>query len=86
MARFKKRGVMSEGEVKRRLISAYNEFDFALKSNKFIFMINDDFHTTVIHIHKLINESIADSEYQKKSNKLVISLQQEVKNLLSTLD
>ena len=86
MRRLKQRGVMSRDEFKRRLTSAINEFDFALNSNKFTFVINEDFRHTAEQIQLLTNESKADIEYQKKCIDLVKSLNQEVKNLFSTLD
>jgi len=86
MNRLKHRGKMSSEEFKRRLTSAVDEFDFALKSNMFIYLINEDYHQTASLIQALVANEKADLDYQNKCIKLLISLKQEVKSLLSTLD
>jgi guanylate kinase len=86
MRRLKSRGHMHNDEFKRRLISALNEFEYALKSDNFIFVINDVLDDIVSHIQLLVKQESADINYQNDCIKLVKNLHQEVKNLLSTLD
>jgi len=86
MRRLKNRGKMPEDEIKRRLVSAVSEFDYAIKSKKFTYLINDDFHHSVKLIDKIVHEGKADIDYQKAAEKLIFKLRPEVKNLLSTLD
>ena len=86
MQRLKQRGVITQVEFKRRLLSAVKEFEHALVSNYFIFIINDDFHKSVKVIERIINSNTAYIDQQESCRKLIIELTQEVKNVLSTLD
>lgn len=86
MRRLKQRGEMSNEEFKRRLVSAVNEFSYALESDKFIFLINDKLIDAVEKIQTIVKSSSADMKEQERCKELVIELREKVKNLLSTLD
>ncbi len=86
MRRLKNRGEMSKDEFKRRLNSSLNEFDYAIESDSFIFLINDKLAHAVKIIQDIVKNGIADTEQQREGRNLAIKLKKETKNLLSTLD
>lgn len=86
MDRIKKRGLMSGAEFKRRLTSAINEFTYALESDNFIFLINDDLSESVEKIRSIVSSSSADMREQELGRKLVTDLKEKSKKLFSTLD
>ncbi len=86
MSRLKGRGIMSNDELKRRLTSAVKEFDYAITSEKFIFLINDNITNSVIIIEDILKNEKADMKQQQIGIELASKLKEEVKNLFSTLD
>jgi guanylate kinase len=86
MRRINSRGKMQADELKRRLKSAEYELEYAVDSDSFIFVINDQLADAVENIDHLMRERKADMIAQEVGKKLAISLNQSVKKLLSTLD
>jgi guanylate kinase len=86
MKRLKNRGEMSQAEFKRRLASAIAEFDFAIESNLFTFIVNDDINKAVERINNIVTSEVVFADKQQKYLELVISLNNSTKKLFSTLD
>lgn len=86
MRRIKGRGEMHKSEFKRRLASAIDEFEYAIKSKKFIYLINDTISESVKKIDCLISDCKADMNEQKAGEELAKKLQTDTKSLFSTLD
>jgi guanylate kinase len=86
MRRLKNRGEMNEDEFRRRLNSSLSEYDYAIKSEQFIFLINDMLPKAVDELKNIVKNACADDNLQREGKDLAIKLKNEVKNLLSTLD
>jgi guanylate kinase len=86
MRRLKNRGGITPEEFKRRLVSSIKEFEYALESDKYIFVINDSLDRAVKEISSDIRNLKADMKTQKTCRELANTLKEAAKNLLSTLD
>lgn len=86
MRRLKNRGGITPEEFKRRLTSSIKEFEYAIESDKFIFVVNDSLDRAVQEISSDISNLKADMETQKSSKQLANTLKIAAENLLSTLD
>lgn len=79
MRRLKGRGQMSQEEIKRRLISAYNEYEYALKSNKFMYVVNDNLDRATKEIDALVKQLQVDFKNQEAYRELVSELSNQTK-------
>jgi guanylate kinase len=77
---------MGDDEFKRRLESSLSEFDYAVNSDQFIYLINDNLNDSVSELKTILEKNLADDKKQIEGRNLAIKLKKEVKNLLSTLD
>ena len=86
MNRLNKRGEISKLELKNRMTSAVNEYDFAIKSNKFIFLVNNNVDQSAQQIRDFVKYQKATLLEEHTGIDLAKQLKEEAKNLLSTLD
>lgn len=64
MQRLKGRGHMDEAELRRRLESALNEIDTALKQDFYQFIVNNEIHEAAVAVDELANGRMPDNEKQ----------------------
>lgn len=71
MNRMEKRGSMVREEKLRRLRSAVKEYETALVSDFYAFIINDEFANSVEWIHQYVIEGVRDVEYQEHARAVI---------------
>lgn len=84
MRRLNNRGQMSNIEKKRRLESAVDEFEFALKSNYLKFMISDTIEQSIEHIRRIVDNP-TDQDDQSEDRKLTEQLLEQAKMALQKI-
>jgi len=83
--RIKQRGPMNDQEFKRRLNSAIAEFDYALKSTDFIFIVNDDLKRATEEIRGLVEKNQPLPKDQGKCRELVEELKRNSEKLQKSI-
>lgn len=74
MQRMSGRGSMSGTEKKRRLESAVREFESALTSEYYTYIVNDEFDHSVERIHQHVMGGVRDVEYQEHGRAVIEKL------------
>lgn len=83
--RIKHRGEMSPEEFKRRMQSACNEFEIALKDSRYQFVINDSGDDSVMQINQIAKLEIKDGRLQAAGEALAEQLLLATKDLVASL-
>ena len=74
MQRLEGRGKLPDIEKRRRLESALKEFETALTSDYYIFIVNDTFQHSVERIHKRVIEGVHDPVHQAHGRDVIEKL------------
>ncbi len=80
--RFKHRGPMSEGEYRRRLESAAQEFKAALREPYYSFVVNDTIDNAVEAIQEIVHKGNLNAEEQARGRNLATELLRETEKFL----
>ncbi len=83
MNRLRKRGKLSDDEIRRRLEAACLEFDAALMHGYYRFVINDDIDETVAMVDSMARLSQRDLAKETASRELVKRLYQQTRDYLA---
>lgn len=82
MKRLDSRGEMLKEEKIRRLNSAIVEFNTAINSGSYCFLINDDLPTAISKINQIIDTKLSDQDYQQAGLELAKKLKAETEDYL----
>jgi len=80
--RVQSRGEMEAGEYKRRMESACEEFETALKHDYYQFVINDTTQDAIEQINQITRSGMVAAQLQQKGRELIERLLAETKTLL----
>lgn len=83
ISRLKYRGELPEDEVRRRLQSALEEFESALRDSFYIFVVNDQLEDAVASVYKIAKFGEIDAGEQQRGRAIVESLLTETRKYLS---
>ena len=83
MKRLSGRGLMSDIEKRRRLNSAIREYDYAVNSNYYTFLIAENVEITVENINKIVNGNSLSKNAQAEGKKLAKELLEQTKKALA---
>ena len=83
--RLKNRGIMTADELRRRMSSAVDELNMALKKEYYTFIVSIDIEESLKHINSVVEGRLDDLIDQKQAHQLATDLRDQTIDLLKSL-